>query len=199
MNLKKFIVAVSIILIAVCILCACQSSDSQTETTADSALPELNIGVDNLEPFFYTDENGSYAGIDADIAIEACRRAGYTPHFIEIDWSNRDQYLQDGTIDCLWTAFIRNGREDLYHWTDTYLQSNMRVIVSIKSPDADMKSTFEHGGVAVRAGSKAEEISLKNEGGLKPVQVYSCGTFEMAETAFVKGYIGALCCHEAVL
>lgn len=52
MNLKKFIVAVSIILIAVCILCACQSSDSQTETTADSALPELNIGVDNLEPFF---------------------------------------------------------------------------------------------------------------------------------------------------
>lgn len=196
---KKIIAAVSIMLTAALGLCACQSADSQTETATNSTLPELKIGVDTLEPFFYTDENGSYAGIDADIATEACRRAGYTPNFIKIDWSNRDEYLQNGTVDCLWTAFIKNGREDLYQWTDTYLQSKMRVIVNAKSPDQDIKSTFEHGGVAVRAGSKAEEIFLENEGDLEPIQVYSCGTFEIAETAFVKDFVAGLCCHEAVL
>ena len=197
MNLKKIVAAVSLLLLAGCVLCACRASEAQT--AAEPALPELKIGTDILEPFFYVNENGDYTGIDAEIATEACRRAGYTPKFVEIDWSGRDTYLNKGTVDCLWAAFIKNGREESYHWTETYLQSDLRMLVSVNDPDQDIQSMFTHGSVAVRVGSKAEEIFLKNEGGLKPVRVYSCGSFELAETAFVKGYVGALCCHEAVL
>ena len=89
-------------------------------------------------PYFYTDENGNFAGIDAEIATEACRRAGYSPDFIKINWDNRDQYLQNGTVDCLWTAFIKDGKEDSYLWTDTYLQSNLRVIIGKNSPEKDI-------------------------------------------------------------
>lgn len=199
MKNKKIWAAGMLLIAVVCFLCACQPRNQQKETDEETVLPVLKIGVDTLNPFYFTDENGDDAGIDADIAVEACRRAGYQPVFVKIDWNKRDTYLQDGTVDCIWTAFIKNGREDLYQWTDSYLQSNLRVITDKKSPDKKMEATLEHGSVAVRAGSKAEEIFLTRKTGEVSPRIYSCGTFEMAETAFVKGYAGSLCCHEEVL
>lgn len=200
-TIKKLLPAALSVLAAAGVLCACQQSPP-TNTQAgqsDQALPVLKIGVDTLRPFFYIDENGDCAGIDAEIAAEACRRAGYQPDFIEIPWSDRDEDLQNGTVDCLWSAFIKNGREDDYLWTDPYLQSDLRAIVDAKSPDQDLSGLNSGAGMAVRAGSKIEELLLSRTDGLSPLHIYSCGTFEMAETAFVKGYTGALGGHEAVL
>lgn len=199
MNIRKKISGAFLALAVGCMLCSCQQTEAKTESAADSGLPELKIGVDILKPFFYIDENGHYAGIDAEIAEEACRRAGYRPDFVEVSWSERDSDLQSGSIDCIWSAFIKNGREELYDWTDSYLQSNLRVIVDAKSPDRDMKSLNGPGGMAVRADSKIEEILLENEQELNPIRIYTCGSFEMAENAFAKGYVGALGGHEAVL
>lgn len=199
MKIRKFI-SIAVLLFATAFsLCACQQTEAPGKNTADADLPELNIGVDILKPFFYVDENGNYAGIDADIATEVCSRVGYQPNFVEIPWSDRDSYLQEGSVDCLWNAFIKDGREDSYLWTDTYLQSNLRAIVDSKSPDKDLDSLNDHVGMAVRAGSKIEELLLDNTSGRPSIRIYSCGTFELAETAFVKGYIGGLGGHEIVL
>lgn len=116
---QKIITTAALCLLS-CILCACQQTDSTKSDTAkgvetDTALPELHIGADILKPFFYIDENGDYAGIDA--------------------------------------------------------------------------------GMAVRAGSKLEYLLLHASADHPSISVYSCGTFAMAETAFVKGYIGALGGH----
>lgn len=199
LKIVKSIAAVLLMLVAACALCACQPTDAQNETDATSLLPELKIGVDTLEPFFCTDENGDYAGIDAEIATEACKRAGYTPIFTEINWSNKAECVQNGTVDCLWTAFSKNGREDSYCWTDAYMQSDIRVIANKNTPDKDLDSILAHGKTAVRAGSKAEEALLQASDGHDGVQIYSCSSFEMAETAFVKQYAMALCCDEEVL
>ena len=40
-------------------------------------LPEIVIGGSLYAPYFYRDVSGSYAGIDAELAAEACRRIGY--------------------------------------------------------------------------------------------------------------------------
>lgn len=122
------------IIIIICILCACQIPKSN-ENIKKSSLPKIKIGVDTLKPIFYVSENGTYKGIDAEIAKEACNRAGYKPKYVVINWSERDEYLQDNKVDCLWSGFIKNGREDSYLWTDTYMQSNLRVIVDKKCPD----------------------------------------------------------------
>lgn len=199
MNIQKKLLSILLIFVFSCSLCACQKTDTKSKTSDNTELPELRIGVDTLKPFFYKDENGSYTGVDAEIAKEACRRAGYRPHFIEISWNSRDNYLESGNVDCLWTAFIKDGREDSYLWTDTYLQSNLRAIVDEHSPDQKLESSSAHGGMAVQAGSKVEEILLNNSDDHDPIHIYSCGTFAMAETAFVKGYVNALAGHEAVL
>lgn len=39
----------------------------------------------------YIDPTGDYAGIDADIAREACKRAGIRPQFVDISWNDRDR------------------------------------------------------------------------------------------------------------
>ena len=197
----KSLVVLCLASIMTCSLCACQQPEQTENTEAESDLPELKIGVDILKPFFYKDENGDYVGIDADLAREACGRAGYEPVFTEVQWDERDEYLKEGTVDCVWTAFIQDGREDAYCWTESYLESELKVLVDAGCPDKTVKDLRSRGGIAVRAGSKAEEILLEDNAQMltKTSQVYSCGTFKLAEIAFIKGYAGALACQEEVL
>lgn len=195
MKIRK-IISVALVFITALFLWGCQQNKQTVEYSSDTKLPELKIGVKTLRPFFYMDENGDWDGIDEEIAVEACRRAGYSPNFIMINWDDKDQALEDGTVDCLWTAFIKNGKEDFYLWTDTYLQSNIRVITIDKDCDKDLSALNGKEGIAVQADSKEEELLLENP---EVSKVYSCRTFEMAETAFVKNYTRALCGQELVL
>ena len=193
----KKIISSILILALTALLCACGQADTIPDDTASADLPILKIGADILKPFFYVDENGAYTGIDADIITEACRRAGYKPEFIEVSWGDRDSYLGDGTVDCLWNAFIMDGREDAYLWTDSYLQSDLRAIINQQSPVVSLSDFYSHEGmpIAVRAGSRIEDVLLDQPS----ISIYTCGTFTMAETAFVKGYVVALGGHEVVL
>lgn len=192
--------ALPLFLAAALALSACGQAERKTNTIEET-LPQIQIGVDNLKPFFYIDRNGDYAGIDADLAAEACRRAGYEPVFTEVAWDERDQYLENGDLDCLWTAFIMDGREDRYNWMDSYLDSDLAVLVEKNAPDKSVEEFQGPGGVAVRAGSRAEELFLKmkNPKSGEAENVYSCGTFSMALTAFVKGYANGLAGHRIVL
>lgn len=215
MNLKKIMLAVLLVSVMACSLCACQQSDNSKESKTDSKLSNLKIGIDDLKPFFYVDENGDYAGIDADIAKEACKRAGYRPEFVKVKWSERNTGLDAGTIDCIWNAFVKNGREDSYLWSETYMRSNLRIITAApqksdkniknskkKKEDKHAKNTEKSdlkAGVAIRAGSKMQELIQKNNKKNAPSNIYICGSFEKAETAFVKGYAASLGGHEAAL
>lgn len=193
-----------------CFMTACSKQALTEQSTAKKdtlkkaegkSLPKLKIGVDILEPFCYVDENGDYVGIDIAIAKKACEKAGYQPVFVEIPWDEKDAYLKNGKIDCLWGAFSIDGREDTYLWTESYLESRLGAIAERRSPTKSFKDFKGPGGIAVRAGSKVEEVLLENSNSFNPntQKVYSCGTFSMAKTAFVKSYADALACHKVVL
>ena len=87
------------ILLALCaLLCtACVLSEP-----ADEPLPQLVIGGSPYAPYFYRDVHGDYAGIDVEIAIEACCRIGYEPVFRELSLDERFDALAAGEVDCLW-------------------------------------------------------------------------------------------------
>ena len=196
---KSYCLLFVLILCIVCCLCACQTKQP-IENQAEKTLPKIRIGVDMLKPFFYIDKNGDYKGIDAEIAKKACELAGYQPEFMNIAWSDRDDYLEKGEVDCLWSAFCKDGREDDYLWTDTYLRSKLKAIVEEQCPSKNFEDFRGPGGMAMRAGSKVEEIIVSGtDARFEDMDVYSCGTFEMAQTAFIKGYADALAGHEIVL
>lgn len=194
------IAIISLALTAFC-LCGCQSgANGSANTDDDSNLPELQIGVDMLKPFFYLDRNGEYQGIDAEIAKEACKRAGYKPVFTNLSWSERDAYLANGNIDCIWTAFAMNDREEEYLWTDPYLLSKEAIIVDKRCPSESLSAFNGPGGIAVRTNSKAEDLVTGSvPESSHQTNIHAYGTFDMATTAFIKSYTDGLACHRIVL
>ena len=68
------------------------------------------MGGDDYAPYIFCDDNGEFAGIDVEIAKEVCKIMGYTPRFVNIDWSDKDRLLKEGKIDCLWDCFFADGQ-----------------------------------------------------------------------------------------
>ena len=52
-------------------------------------LPVLKIGSDEYSPYFYMSDDGSFTGIDVELATEACRRIGYKAEFHQISWRRK--------------------------------------------------------------------------------------------------------------
>ena len=73
--------SVLILLVTVCAVALTYAvrSSSTPSSESDKNLPELKIGVTDNDPYVYIDTTGDYAGIDIDIAREACKRAGLRP------------------------------------------------------------------------------------------------------------------------
>ena len=97
----------AIFLLALCIasVICCGCSQAGEDADDEKNTPVVVVGSDEYEPFNYVDENGDFAGIDVELAQEACRRIGRTPAYQSIQWDKKDEYLADGTIDCVWSCF----------------------------------------------------------------------------------------------
>ena len=104
-------------------LMACSNIHNNGSKSSSNDLKPLIIGSDNYVPYSYLDSDGNFTGIDVEIAREACRRMGYTPVFKQIVWDNKDIYLKEGAVDCLWGCFTMTGREEKYNWACNLSQS----------------------------------------------------------------------------
>lgn len=157
---------------------------------ADKDLPVLKIGVTDNDPYVYVDTTGDYAGIDIDIAREACKRAGTKPQFVDISWNDRDRLLKNGDIDCLWCDYSPNYREDDYYWTEPYLTVTVSVAAKKTSGIKGLTSLDGSKTIAVIAGSVSERRLLAGDLGISPdVHIKSYGSAELCKAALVKGYV----------
>lgn len=167
---------------------------------ADSKLPEIVIGIDYFEPYSYQTSDGEYKGVDVELAREAFQRLGYQPRFENIVWEDKDELLADGTIDCLWSSYSMNGREDKYQWAGPYLYSRQMVVVRAES---EIQTLQELKGkrIAVQATTKAEDLFLhKIESDLPQMEQVNCfSTTNELYAALRKDYADAIAGHEAML
>ena len=191
----KRVVIVSFALIVLVTACTAaltytDRNSSSSPSTADEDLPVLKIGVTDNDPYVYVDTTGDYAGIDIDIAREACERAGLKPQFVEIDWNDRDRLLKNGDIDCLWCDYSPCYREDKYYWTEPYLTVTVSVVAKKASGIKSLAHLDGSRTIAVIAGSVSERRLLAGDLGISPdVQIKSYGSAELCKAALVKGYV----------
>lgn len=178
-----------------CLLCGCG-----VETKEAEELPELVIGSDAYVPYNYQDENGEFAGIDVELAREACKRIGYQAVFKQIPWEEKDRCLRDGTVDCLWGSFSMNGREDQYLWAGPYLYSRQVAMVRSESNIFKLKD-LDGRWIAVQSGSKPEELLTKQEDENLPKaeKIFCFGEMDEVFAALRKGYVDACAGHENAL
>ena len=183
-----------------CVLLAGCGSTATEGTQQSSKLPQLVIGSDSYEPFNYINEDGEFAGVDVELAQEACRRIGYEPVFTQIVWEDKDEYLEEGSVDCLWGIFTMTGREEEYTWVGPYLNSRQVVVVHADS-DIFQLSDLEGTRVAVQATSKPEREFLNQDNPATPQvgDLFSFSSMDEIYASLRKGYVDAIAGHESAL
>ena len=186
--------AVILAIITCLLLTGCRKQTPAPET---DPLPVLKIGSDEYAPYFFIDEDGTYAGIDVELAIEACRRIGYTAELHRINWQTKDTSLKNGEIDCLWGSFSMSGREDRYIWAGPYMTS--RQVVAVRS-DSTIESLADLADkrIGVQASAKPDELFSDTPNGNIPKirYLYCFSTINNVFAALRKGYVDAIAGHE---
>lgn len=192
MNIKIKKIAVLLLIPFILTLPAC-TAKKQSEA---SATPRLKIGSDIYSPYFYVDDNGNFAGIDVEIATEACKRLNMEPEFKQIAWQNKDTFLSDGSIDCLWGSFSINGRENEYAWAGPYMHSRQVAVVNASS-DIQTLADLNGKSVAAQNGSKPEQLFLSESvSGVSVSRVYSFPNMSNVFATLKKEYVDAAAGHE---
>ena len=117
-------------------------------------------------PFEYLTDNGSYTGFDLDLAKEVCARNNWTFEAKPlIDWNSKEFEINSGEIDCIWSSFTIDGREDKYTFSEPYFNNTQVVVVNSNS---DIKTLDDLNGktVEVQEGSSVID-GLNNNTTLK--------------------------------
>lgn len=163
---------VLLLVFAVCFLGI--TSCSKNKTAAAAAVPVdavealkargvLKMGYDvQFPPLAYTDENGDLVGYDVELAEEVTKRLGVTLQPHPIDWDDKDNELENGTIDCVWSGYtITEPRKKAHSLTFPYL-SNDQVLIVRK--DGAVKSFNDLQGrvIGLRSASSSEDAINEN-------------------------------------
>jgi len=121
------------------------------------------VGFDaEFPPYGYMDENGQYTGFDLELAEEVCKIYGWELVKQPIDWNSKDFELSSKAINCIWNGFTMTGREDLYTWTEPYVDNTI-VIVTLASKNLTTLASLKGKNVAVQADSSAYSALTNKE------------------------------------
>lgn len=144
-------VSIFLIVCMTTLLAACGKSETTTFT----------VGFDDdFPPYSYMNDDGDYVGFDLDLAEEVCYRNGWELVKHPIDWESRDTELSEGTIDCIWSGFTMNGREDQYTWSSPYIDNSQVFVVAT---DSGITTFTDLAGAAVGVQSNSSALSALND------------------------------------
>ena len=173
--------------------CGAQERETNTENNGRTA---ITVGCDTYPPFSYMDVDGNLTGIDVDLAREAFRRMGCEPVFTIINWEEKKDLLRSGEIDCVWSSFTMDGREEEYQWAGPYMESHQVVAVNPES-DIYTLADLEDKVVAVQSTTKPEDIIRSHDGTLPELRkVISVPKRDLIFILLSKGYVDALAAHD---
>ena len=132
-----------------------------------------------------------------EIATEAFRRMGYAARFESIDWEQKTNLVESGTIDCIWGCFSMDGREEIYRWAGPYMVS--RQVVAVDA-DSSIQTLGDLAGktITVQSTGKPEELFLSGSDPRIPqtVEVFSIEDRNVQYAMMACGYVDAIAAHE---
>lgn len=127
---------------------------------------QFKLGFDaEYPPFGYLDPaTNDYTGFDIELAQAVCDKLGWELVKVPIDWEAKDMALESGEIDCIWSGFTINERENDYEWTTPYV-NNTIVVLTKESAGINTLADLAGKTVSVQADSSGES-ALKDKADL---------------------------------
>lgn len=151
---KRTLALFGVMVLAIGMLAGCGEKEAAGNTQNEDD-NKFVVGFDaSFPPYGYRDDNGEYVGFDLDLAAEVCERNDWELVKQPIEWNSRDFELSSGAIDCIWNGFTINGREDLYTWTEPYVD-NSQVFAVAAGNGIEAKADLAGKVVAVQKESSA--------------------------------------------
>ena len=135
--------------------------NSKNTTTNDEKT--LVVGFNSeFPPFAYLTDNKSYTGFDLELAKEVCARNNWTFKAQPIiNWDSKKVELDSGEIDCIWSEFTINGRENDYTWSNPYFNNTQKFVVK---SDSNISSISDLKGKTVEVlGESSGAEAIKNQ------------------------------------
>ena len=168
--MKKLVVIVLALLLCVGVLVACGK-------TEDDGKKVLKLGFDaEYPPYGYLDAaTNTYVGFDIELARAVCEELGWKLELVPIDWNAKDMALESGDINCIWSGFTINGRENDYEWTQPYSDSS--IVVMVKNSRGITKLSDLAGKVVSVQADSSGESTLKKEEFRELVASFKDGKF----------------------
>jgi polar amino acid transport system substrate-binding protein len=124
--MKKFAFVLLCVLVAAGMVFAGGKTDSG----------KLVCGVTDFEPMNFRDSGGQWIGFDTELAQLVGEKLKMTAEFVEIEWANKYNELNSGTINCIWNGFTANSSESdgtrrgaLVDFSYSYLRNQQCVVV----------------------------------------------------------------------
>ncbi|MGY3703277.1 amino acid ABC transporter substrate-binding protein [Vagococcus martis] len=96
---------------------------------------KIVIGLDDtFVPMGFRDESDNIVGFDIDLAKEVFKEYGIEPEFQSIDWSMKENELNNGTIDLIWNGYnITDERKEKVAFSEPYISSKQQLVVMKES------------------------------------------------------------------
>lgn len=200
MRLKTTVARIGVFVLSLLLLAVCPTACKNDSENEDSKLNKIVVGIDKYQPYSYMDLNGNYTGIDIELATIVFNKLGYEPEFQFISWHEKNNLLDDGTIDCIWSCYSMNEREELYQWAGPYLNSSQ--VIAVRT-DSDIYTFDDLSGkrVGVQATTRAAALFLHDTSSELP-EVYRVNIFATSDDMFAamrKSYVDAIAGHEALI
>lgn len=193
--MKKHFLRIISVLLIVLLLCGCSTLPLETSKRKEEP-KTITVGCDTYAPFSYLDADGNIIGIDVELAEEAFHRMGYEPKFVFINWEEKRGLVESGQIDCIWSSFTMDGREDEYQWAGPYMKSSQVVAVN---EDSDIYTLSDLKGktIAVQSTTKPEDILRSRDSRIPQLRkIISVQKRDLIFILLSKGYVDALAAHD---
>ncbi|GCF93546.1 glutamine ABC transporter substrate-binding protein [Enterococcus florum] len=168
--MKKWVVGVLAVLMTIN-LAACgkekEASGDESWTKIEDA-KEITIGLDDtFVPLGFKNDQGEIVGFDVDIATAIFKDYGITPKFQPIDWSMKENELDNGTIDLIWNGYsVTKAREKKVRFTIPYAE-NDHIIMTRKDSGITKREEMKDKILGTQESSSSYESFLKNPEKLK--------------------------------
>lgn len=145
MKKKKYLLIILTSLLTILLLVGC----GRKKTNADqwsriNSEKRVIVGLDDsFVPMGFQDKSGEIIGFDVDLARAVFDLYDIEVDFQPIDWSMKENELQNQTIDLIWNGYSKTSeREEKVLFSDEYME-NEQVVVSLEKNNiasfADMK------------------------------------------------------------